>query len=388
MVKHICMVAYSNYLNDTRIRREAETLSSIPGYMVLVLALKELNSSPKTYTKDGVKVQELNIAKYRGKSNSKYIISYFIFMLLAFFTCSRLLINKSLDIIHIHNMPNFLVFSGIIPLLFGKKIILDVHDTMIETYSAKFKGSDHKLLFWLLHLEELLSCALAHKIICVNHVQRQVLIERGIPKDKMIISMNVPDPKKFYNVKISDKLKSEGHFRLVFYGTIAKRLGIDLAIRAIAELYGKIPGLELHILGGGDDIHEFIDLSRELKIQEIIHIYDKYLPIEEIIEFLKKMDVVIVPNRKNAATELMLPVKLLEGVVLGLPVIVPRLKTIEYYFSEDMVYYFEPDNVDSMADAMINAYNNETERKEKVRKAKRFTEKYGWEIQKFDLINL
>lgn len=382
------MVAYSYYLIDTRIRREAETLASIPGYKVLILSLKELNSPPKTYYKDGVKVQELNINKYRGKSNLKYIISYFLFVLLALFTCSRLLIKKSLDIIHVHNMPNFLVFSGIIPLLFGKKIVLDVHDTMIETYSAKFKGSDHKLLFWLLHLEESISCALAHKIICVNHVQRQVLIERGIPKDKMIISMNVPDPKKFYNVKMSDKLKSDGNFRLVFYGTIAKRLGIDLAIHAIAKLHSKIPGLELHILGRGDDIQEFIDLSRELKIQEVIHIYDKYLPIEEIIEFLKKMDVVIVPNRKNSATELMLPVKLLEGVVLGLPVIVPRLKTIEYYFSEDMVYYFEPESVDSMADAIINAYNNETERKEKMRKAKRFIEKYGWEIQKFDLINL
>ncbi len=382
------MVAYSNYLNDTRIRREAETLASIPGYKVLVIGLKEQNSSPKNYTKDGVQVQELNITKYRGKSNSKYIISYFIFTLLAFFACSRYLINRSLDIIHVHNMPNFLVFSGIIPLLFGKKIILDVHDTMIETYSAKFKGSDHKLLFRLLHLEESLSCALAHKIICVNHVQRQVLIDRGIPKDKMIISMNVPDPKIFYNVNISDRLKSEGNFRLVFYGTIAKRLGIDLAIHAISKLHDKIPGIEFHIIGGGDDIQEFKDLSRELNVQGFIHFYSKFYPIEEILEFLKKMDVVIIPNRKNTATELMLPVKLLEGVVLGLPVIVPRLKTIEYYFSEDMVYYFEPENVDSMTDAIVNAYNNETERKEKMRKAKRFIEKYGWEFQKFDLINL
>jgi glycosyltransferase involved in cell wall biosynthesis len=100
------------------------------------------------------------------------------------------------------------------------------------------------------------------------------------------------------------------------------------------------------------------------------------------------MDLVVVPNRKNTATELMLPVKLLDSVALGIPVVVPRLKAIEYYFSDDMVFYFEPDNVDSLADTILYAYNNRDERIRKAENAKSFLEKYGWEKHKFDLINM
>ncbi len=43
-------------------------------------------------------------------------------------------------------------------------------------------------------------------------------------------------------------------FRVVNHGTISKRLGIDLLIKAVAKLVCEIPELELHIIGGGDDL--------------------------------------------------------------------------------------------------------------------------------------
>ena len=55
------------------------------------------------------------------------------------------------------------------------------------------------------------------------------------------------------------------------------------------------------------------------------------------------MDVGVVGNRRSAAGDLMLPVKLLEYVSLGIPAVVPRLRTIEHYFTDDMVAYYEPE---------------------------------------------
>lgn len=380
------MIAYTHYLEDNRVRREAETLASLPEHNVFVLALKKSNSSPKTYIKNGVEVRELNINKYRGKSNFKYLLSYIIFTLLAFFPCNKLLFKKSLDIVHVHNMPNFLVFSGILPLLFGKKIVLDIHDTMLETYEAKFKRFNN-ILGYLLRLEECVCCALAKKIICVNHIQRDALIKRGIPESKIIISMNVPDPKRLNNNLTSGNSGSKNYFKMAYFGTVTKRLGIDLAIRAVAKLNGRISGIEFHIFGEGDDIQEFNKLSNDLGIQQIVH-YNKFLPFEDLIKFLENMDLVVVPNRKNAATELMLPVKLLDSVALGIPVIVPRLKAIEYYFSDDMVFYFEPDNIDSLSDAILTAYLNRPLRSIKAENAKSFLKTYGWETHKWDLINM
>jgi glycosyltransferase involved in cell wall biosynthesis len=386
--KHVCMIVYANYFYDWRVRREAETIASLPEFTVSVLGLKEM-ASPRKYVLEGVNVEEMNMFKYRGKSTVKYLISYVKFTLQAFLACTRLFIRSGINIVHVHNMPNFIVFSALVPILGRKKIILDVHDTMIETYSSKFHGFINTVMEKVLRLEEKLCCALADRIICVNHIQRDVMISRGIPKDKIIISMNVPEPKRLnHRGLIRSAPDKENTFRVAYFGTITKRLGIDIAIKAIANLRKNIPRLEFSIIGDGDDLGEFISLSQNLGVDDIVCFSMKLLPFEQLLDVLSTVSLVVIPNRRNNATELMLPVKLLDSVALGIPVIVSRLKATEYYFSDDMVFYFEPDNVDSLADAIWYVYNNKAERIKKAENAKRFLEKYGWEKHKFDLINM
>ena len=100
------------------------------------------------------------------------------------------------------------------------------------------------------------------------------------------------------------------------------------------------------------------------------------------------MDIGIIGNRKDMATELMLPVKMLEYIAMGIPVVAPKLKTIEYYFNEKMLCFYEPENVESMADAIYKLYKDEKLRKKQAKNAKTFLDKYGWETHKMDLINL
>ena len=149
-IKNICMIVYTEYLSDTRVRREAETLAALPEFNVTVLSLNTgVNSS--SYDVDGVKVVEMKEKKYCGKSQVQYLLSYFKFMLMSFLCCVRFFISKKIDVIHVHNMPNFLVFAGIVPRLFGKRLVLDVHDSVPETYMAKFNAYN-PLLFWAVFL--------------------------------------------------------------------------------------------------------------------------------------------------------------------------------------------------------------------------------------------
>src|SRR3990172_6488560 len=183
-LKHVCMIAYTTYSLDARVRREAETVASLPGKTVTVLSLRE-QENPRILEKEGVLIKELNLAKYRGKSNISYILSYVRLTFLAFIECTKLLLRKSLDVVHVHNMPNFLVFAGLIPLLSGKPIILDIHDTMVETYAAKFADRPGKLLEWGLRIEEAICCRMACHIVCVNDIQKAALVRRNIPEKKI-----------------------------------------------------------------------------------------------------------------------------------------------------------------------------------------------------------
>ena len=390
MVKHICMVAYTNYATDARVRREAETLAANPSYEVQVLVLKEC-ATPHTYLLDNVVVRELDVSKYRGQSGIRYVISYLSFFLLAFMACNRLLLTGRLDVVHVHNMPNFLVFCAIFPALAGKRIILDVHDTVLETYASKFTAIRNdtlrKALVKLLQLEESLSCALADRVVTVNHIQCQALVQRGIPQAKTLISMNVPDPRRFHLERGASRHADNGRFRLVYFGTITRRLGIDLAIHAVARVAADIPGVEFHIIGGGEDREAFRRLSENLHIAEVVHFSTREYPLEKLVPILLDMDLCIVPNRMNPATELMLPVKMLESIALGIPVLTPKLKTIEHYFGDDMVFYFEAENVCSMAMAIRQAYENADLRARKACRARTFLDQYGWETHQHTLID-
>lgn len=381
------MIVYAEYLEDQRVRCEAETLASFPEFSVTVLALKS-GSLPRTFVAENVRVLELNEKKYSGKSNFRYLLSYMKFIALSFLKCTSLFVSRKVDIVHVHNMPNFLVFAAIVPRLFGKKLVLDIHDTMPETYAAKYEGSS-SLLFNGLRLEESICCAIAHKIISVNHAQRDVLYKRGLPPSKTHICLNAPDHKRFKSQHIlKNSNPDNGIFKIVYHGTIEKRLGVDLAIQAVSRLGDAIPNLEFHLWGRPwCESQDCLRWIKQSGAEDRIHFLSEGVPFEKLPLELEQMDLGIVGNRKNIATDLMLPVKMLEYVALGIPVVVPRLKAIEHYFSDEMVSYFEPDNVDSMASAILKLYRDKSLRKAQAEKAKSFLAQYGWEKHHIDLVN-
>lgn len=381
------MIAYSLFPYDSRIRRESETLAKY-GNKITFLVLAE-NDTSRTYKINDVTVIELSIKKYKGKKKVSLVLSYIKFLVLAFYTCTKLFLKRQVDVVHIHNMPNFLIFAGIIPRLFGRKLILDVHDSVPETYKGKF-GSLPKPLYKLLCWEEWLCCAFAHKVICVNDVQRNELIKRGISSKKITVLLNVPDHTvvKFDRRRAEASNNNKESFNIVFHGTIDHMLGIDLAIEAVSRLINEIPGIEFYILGTGRDLNDFYYLSRKLGIEDRIHFSRKNYPLENLPALLKDMDLGIIPNRKNVATDLMLPVKLLEYVTIGIPVVAARLRAIEHYFSDDMICYFEPDNVDSIVSAILTIYKDNSKARQQVINAKNFIERFGWEKHQMNLIRL
>ena len=70
----------------------------------------------------------------------------------------------------------------------------------------------------------------------------------------------------------------------------------------------------------------------------------------------------------------------------GIPAIAPRLKTIQHYFNEDMVRYYEPEDVTSLADAVVGLHRDTELRGRQARRAKDFLTDYGWERQGDELV--
>lgn len=381
---HVCMVAYSDYVFDARIRREAETLAA-NGFRVTCLKLRN-GSKAEHCTLNGVQVRELSVAKYQGKSGAAYLRSYVRFLVEASVECIRRLRRGEIDVVHVHNLPDFLVFAGLIPRLAGRKVVLDVHDSIPETFATKFSGAS--IAWRLLCLEEKLSALVAHRVICVNHPQRDTLVGRGVAKTKTFVSMNVPDPSLFSAGAAAPQAHSiGGPFHLVYHGTMAHRLGVDLAIRALARVRERVPNVRLHLWGRGDDLPAFQQLAREMDVQDIVEFQPQGYPLHELPARLKPMHVGVIGNRRTIAGDLMLPVKLMEYVSLGIPTVAPRLRTIEHYFSDEMVSFYEPENVQSFANAICRLHDDVESRQHQAQAAGAFLNTYGWDRQGGQLVD-
>jgi glycosyltransferase involved in cell wall biosynthesis len=380
--RYVCMIAYTDYSLDARVRREAETLAA-NNFHVRCLTTRNGGAS-RRFTLEGVQVEELRVAKYRGKSTKAYVASYLQFLMAASVACLRLLGRGELDVVHVHNIPDFLVFAGLVPRIAGRKVVLDVHDSVPETFAAKF--SEAGWVLKALCLEERLSALVAHRVICVNHPQRDVLVRRGVPNEKTFISMNVPDPRIFQSTSDVAPAPDDGKLHLIYHGTMAHRLGVDLLIRAVARIRERVPHVRLHLWGHGDDLEAFQTLANELQLTEHVSFQPAGYPLRELPLRLRSMHLGVIGNRRSAAGVLMLPVKLLEYVSLGIPTIVPRLDAIQHYFTDDMVAYYEPDSVDSLADAILRLHADPELRRRQASIARHFLERYGWKHQGEELV--
>src|SRR5678810_277782 len=135
--KRIAMVLFSYYPSDPRPRRAAEALADA-GMAVDLICLRESPEDPKTGSLGGVEIRRVPISRRRGGILG-YLYQYLAFLLVSSsIIISRSIFRRRYDLVYVHNMPDFLVLSGLVPKLFGAKVILDLHDPMPELMQTIF----------------------------------------------------------------------------------------------------------------------------------------------------------------------------------------------------------------------------------------------------------
>ena len=375
----ICMVAYTHYPTDSRVRREAEALIERGDTVDFICLGGEKDRKSELY--NGVELIKIYINRYRGSNTVMYMTSYLQFFLIATLKLVRLQLRNRYQIIQIHTMPDFMVFVAIIPKLLGAKVLLDVHDLMPELYQSKFGFADkHPLIRFITWIERI-SVKFADRALAVHKTHLEALCGHGNPFEKFTIVLNLPDM-KIFSIKANYPLEKKSDFEMIYHGTVSERHGLEIAIRAIATLQGKVQGLKLKIIGDGDGIPRLIELVSELNLHEYVEINKGMIPLDELVPKIQTADAGIVPILFDDFTKYMLPVKLLEYVALKKPVICSKTETIEAYFDDSMVQYFSPGNIDELADSIYSLYKDVNRRVELVANAEKFNQEYNWTSQK------
>jgi glycosyltransferase involved in cell wall biosynthesis len=385
--KRAAVVLYSYYPADPRPRRAAEAMIGA-GMSVDLICLRESDREPSREVVNGVNVLRLPIPKKRG-GKIDYLLQYSGFAA----ACSAILAFRTLrrryDIVHAHNMPDFLAFSGLVPRLFGSKIILDLHDPMPELIRSIYDVPPNHWLVRLLIRLERWSVAGVDLVATPNIAFRDLFVSRGCPAQKITIVMNSPqgelfNPKRFETGSL--RSKKQVSFQLMYHGLLVPRHGLDTAIRAVAAVREHIPALQFHIYGDRTPyMDQMNDLIERLGLAGSVR-YHGRKPHEEIAMALASIDLGIIPNRRNPFTELNMPTRIFETLAMGKPVVVPNTKGIRDYFDESQIIFFEPDNVESLAQAIKWAYLHPREVRKMVLRGQTVLNAHSWDRERENFV--
>jgi glycosyltransferase involved in cell wall biosynthesis/peptidoglycan/xylan/chitin deacetylase (PgdA/CDA1 family) len=385
--KRMAVVSFSHFPGDPRPRRAAEVFARA-GMKVEVICLKE-EESPKHGTFEGIEIDRIGIKKIRN-SKTWYVFQYCLFILIAFAKLAARSLTRRYHVVHIHNMPDVLVFAALVPKLLGAKVILDLHDPMPELMMTIFNLRRESLGVRLMAWFERWSIARADAVITVNRACERLFVSRGCSASKVSVVMNSPDERIFkYSPARIRHRKSGGvsePFVIMYHGTLEDRNGVDIAVEALGKVLQFVPAAELRIYGHRTPFLEQVMSTVSDKGLEKAVQYLGPRRLEQLTEAIAECDVGVIPNKRSIFTEINTPTRIFEYLALGKPVVAPRAPGIQDYFSEDSLVFFDLGEAHDLALKLTWVALSQKEALEIANRGQAVYRSHCWQEEKAKLI--
>jgi glycosyltransferase involved in cell wall biosynthesis len=377
------MVAYSFYESDSRIIQYARSLTR-RGDSVDIISLAHVGAS-RVEVIDSVNVYRVLPREINERGAFSYLFRIIRFLLVAMAVLTWKHLRKPYQLVHVHSVPDFLVIAALPLRMMGVPVILDIHDILPEFYASKFRVGQDSVICRVLLIVERWSARLASHVIIANHLWYDRLVMRSVAEEKCSVICNYPNPDMFH---LQPKRKCIGRFLLMYPGSLNWHQGVDIAIRAFAQLTSKIETAEFHIYGEGPTRPNLESLVEQLGLQEKVKIRD-YRPTNEIARLMATADLAVVPKRASSSFgNEAASTKIQEFMAVGVPVIVSRTRIDSFYFDESMVRFFESENVDDLASAIIELYAHPEQRRKLVDGANRYIQQNNWDVKQYEYLSV
>ncbi len=376
------MVVHAYYEGDARVRRYGESLAQ-RGHRVDVLALRA-QGKPKREDLRGVAVHRLPLSRHRG-GTLRYLFEYVLFTLM----CAWVLTWRArrYDVVHVHNMPDFLVFAALVPRVFGCKVLLDVHDLMPEVYCSKFKTSIRHPAIWPIRVQEWISHRFASACVFATERFRQgAIARRTVRADRSIAVMNAADTTLFDRTRQPWRGPERAEdFVMLYLGTVSHRHGVDQCVRVLPLAKQQVPGIKLVIHaklseGEGKPLQELRDLAQQLGVADRVEIGPP-LPLQEVPAAMSRASVGVFTPHLDIHIDMALSLKVPEFVAMDVPVVAVRTSIMTSLVREDEVAMFADGDMQAFADWLGRLHREPELRRAMTQRARRFTAEHAWEAE-------
>src|SRR5882724_551690 len=222
-------------------------------------------------TVDGIPILRVPIYPSHDTSAIRRILTYLSF---AFFAATiGVALIGSADLVYLYDPPPTNGLASLFLKLFrGTPIVHDIADMWPETVieSGMVRGERTKKIVssilgaWCRFLYRQ-----ADVVTVLSDGFKRLLVERGVPADKVKVVYNWADETTFHplepDLELARELGFEGRFNIVYAGNLGVYQALDTVIKA-AALVKDHPKIQVVIVGIGPKQDELKRLAAELKV--------------------------------------------------------------------------------------------------------------------------
>ena len=376
----VCHLLYEEFPRDPRVRRYVNSLNEQDKKCIIICSKKKHEKFFEEW--NGNRVYRIPISKKR----SSFVFTFFEYLFFTDISAYLLFylgIKYRIKLIHVHTLPDFLVFAAFWNKIFGAKIILDLHEIFPELYMARTGADVSSFKVKLLKFAERISIRFANRLMTIHDNAKDIFISRNKNiENKITVVMNGVDPAEFKETKHIDT----GDFVIMYNGTINKILNLTLIVEAIDVLKNKINAedfrkIKFRLYGDGPSVEEILSLANKLGLKQNVE-YMGFIQPTQMHEEVLKANVLVLPPLKNIYSDLFYTIKLVEMIYLKIPVIATRLNTYLKYYGEDSLFYFDSGNKEQLAEKIKEVLTSPDLVAKKTENAYNDYMKVSWEIMK------
>ncbi|MEO8391394.1 MAG: glycosyltransferase family 4 protein [Chloroflexota bacterium] len=336
-MKVLMLLENNPYPQDTRVQREATTLSSA-GYTVNVICPHKAGQ-PRYECIDGVRVY-----RFPSPAPGNGLLGYtweYGYSTLAFMLISLwVFVRHGFDVIHAHNPPDVLVVVALAYKLIGKRFIFDHHDLSPEMYFARFHGKGSPKVHRVLLLLEKLSCRAATHVIATNQSYKKLEIERdGVAESRVTIVRNGPRLDQVETAPLARTPNHQGKLLIGYVGVIGYQDGVDYLLQALCHLRNdlKRSNFMCLIMGDGDALADLKKQVADLDLTDYVE-FTGWVPHDRVASALRTVDICVAPEPSNDYNDRSTMIKITEYMAASKPIVAFDLPEHRYTAENAALY--------------------------------------------------
>ena len=234
-----------------------------------------------------------------------------------FFKSLWLALTHRFDSVHaLRALPEGLVAWAVARLTFGS-VVVYAHGEELTTWG---KGGKYKALRFVLRH--------ADAVIANSDFTRQELLRMEVREERIVLINPGVDVECFRPGLPCDDLKqsvglASDETLILSVGRLSRRKGFDMVIRSLPELISHGIRVRYALIGIGEDQHFLRNLSRELGVEDRVHLLGHVEP-EDLPRWYNACDVFAMPNREIDGDTEGFGMVFLEAAACGKPVVAGR----------------------------------------------------------------